>query len=64
MRQIIDYNRILMCLLVEIVKQNNKEVTNFDFSTRCLDETLIIPCMESILEEDLFSIFNKKVKES
>ena len=58
--QIIDYNRILMCLLVEIVKQNNKEVTNFDFSTRCLDETLIIPCMESILEEDLFSIFNKK----
>jgi len=59
-RQIIDYNRILMCLLVEIVKQNNKEVTNFDFSTRCLDEMLIIPCMESILEEDLFSIFNKK----
>ena len=59
-RQIIDYNRILMCLLVEIVKQNNKEVTNFDFSTRCLDEMIIIPCMESILEEDLFSIFNKK----
>ncbi len=60
-RQIIDYNRILMCLLVEIVKNDNKEVANFDFSTRCLDETLIIPCIERILE-DSFSIFNKKIK--
>jgi hypothetical protein len=59
-RQIIDYNRILMCLLVEIIKNDNKEVANFDFSTSCLDETLIIPCIEKILEEDLFSIFNKK----
>ena len=59
-RQIIDYNRILMCLLVEIIKNDNKEVANFDFSTRCLDEMLIIPCIEKILEEDLFSIFNKK----
>ena len=59
-RQIIDYNRILMCLLVEIIKNDNKEVANFDFSTSCLDETLIIPCIEKILEEDLFSVFNKK----
>ena len=59
-RQIIDYNRILMCLLVEIIKNDNKEVAKFDFSTSCLDETLIIPCIEKILEEDLFSIFNKK----
>lgn len=61
-RQIIDYNRILMCLLVEIVKNDNKEVANFDFSTRCLDETLIIPCIERIIEENSLSIFNKKIK--
>ena len=58
-RQVIDYNRILMCLLVEIVRKDNKEVINFDFSTRCLDEKLIIPCIEGILGEDFFSIFNK-----
>ena len=64
-RQIIDYNRILMCLLVEIVKQNNKEVTNFDFSTRCLDEMIIIPCMESILEEFISTVeeLNKKTEQ-
>lgn len=32
-----DYSRIMMCLLMAIINNNNKEIDDFEYSTQCLD---------------------------
>ena len=50
-RQLKDYTRIMMCLYAAIIKNNNKEIDNLDYSASCIDPDAIITSMKN--EQDM-----------
>jgi len=50
-RQLKDYTRIMMCLYAAIIKNNNKEIENLDYSASCIDPDTIITSMKN--EQDM-----------
>ena len=50
-RQLKDYTRIMMCLYAAIIKNNNKEIENLDYSASCIDPDAIITSMKN--EQDM-----------
>lgn len=50
-RQLKDYTRIMMCLYAAIIKNNNKEIENLDYSVSCIDPDVIITSMKN--EQDM-----------
>lgn len=56
----IDYTRIMMCLYVAIIKNNGKEIQNFDFATSSLKIDDIILAMKEEQDALPFNVIKKK----
>ena len=44
---LVDYTRIMLCLYTAIIKNNFKEIGNFDYSSDCLNPVCIISAMKN-----------------
>lgn len=56
----IDYTRIMMCLYAAIIKNNGKEIQNFDFATSSLKIDDIILAMKEEQDALPFNVIKKK----
>ena len=56
----IDYTRIVMCLYAAIIKNNGKEIQNFDFATSSLKIDDIILAMKEEQDALPFNVIKKK----
>ena len=46
LEMLIDYSRIMLCLYTEIIKEDHKAITDFEFSADCLDQDKILSAMK------------------
>jgi hypothetical protein len=55
-----DYSRIMMCLLMAIINNNNKEIDDFEYSTQCLDIKKLINTIttENKVKKSWFSFYD------
>lgn len=58
--RMIDYSRIMMCLYAAIIKNNGKEIQNFDFATSSLKIGDIILAMKEEQDTLPFNVLKKK----
>lgn len=58
--RMIDYSRIMMCLYAAIIKNNGKEIQNFDFATSSLKIGDIIHAMKEEQDTLPFNVLKKK----
>lgn len=58
---LVDYTRIMLCLYTTIVKNDFKEIDNFDFASDCLNPVEIIDAMKNEQEPVAIKI-GKKIK--
>jgi len=57
---LIDYTRIMLCLYTAIIKNEFKEIGNFDFSSDCLNPIDIINAMKNEQESAAIKIGKKQ----
>lgn len=58
-KQVIDYSRIMMCLYIYIIDSDFEEISDFDYSSDCLNLDKIITAMKN-KKADGINIFDKR----
>lgn len=58
-KQVIDYSRIMMCLYIDIIDSDFEEISDFDYSSECLNLDKIITAMKN-KKADGINIFDKR----
>ena len=57
---LVDYTRIMLCLYTAIIKSGSKEISNFDFSSDCINPLDIIAAMKNEQEPVAIKIGKKQ----